>query len=88
LTSETNEPGSILTEALQFCQKKSAATKSQRWWSDIQYDTNASNTQFPQGKDLGIHLFVKSSLFYRNIQNAQKETAKDNSVSWTYIASL
>jgi len=24
---------------------------------------------------------VKSSLFYRNIQNAQKETAKDNSVT-------
>jgi len=26
-------------------------------------------------------LKVKSSLFYRNIQNAQKETAKDNSVT-------
>jgi len=24
---------------------------------------------------------VKSSLFYHNIQNAQKETAKDNSVT-------
>jgi len=26
-------------------------------------------------------IYVKSSLFYRNIQNAQKETAKDNSVT-------
>jgi len=32
---------------------------------------------------------VKSSLFYRNIQNAQKETAKDNSSpSQLYLYSI
>jgi len=32
---------------------------------------------------ISIQSLIKSSLFYRNIQNAQKETAKDNSVTYS-----